>query len=65
MERPIKKQKIIHKNTFIVELVSHIYNKSWNFIMVKHNLPNENFECTCDDYCRYGCKHCRTGCYSY
>ena len=41
------------------------YNDLWRVIMEKHHLPNEDFDCTCDDYCRYGCKYCRTGCYAY
>lgn len=58
MERPQKRRKVSFD-----DIIQNIYNMAWFHIMNRNNLPNEDFECTCDDYCRYGCKHCRTGCY--
>jgi hypothetical protein len=66
MERSTKKQKTQSTTEdFFEKIISNIYNDLWRVIMEKHHLPNEDFECTCDDYCRYGCKYHRTGCYAY
>lgn len=45
------------------KIVKQIFKSSWYYIMIRNNLPNEDFECTCYQCSRYGCKHCRTGCY--
>ena len=45
------------------QIVKKIFNDSWYYIMISNDLPNEDFECTCHQYSRYGCKRCRTGCY--
>ncbi len=53
----IKRKQICSK------IVKQIFKSSWYYIMIRNNLQNEDFECTCHQYSRYGCKHCRTGCY--
>ncbi len=47
-------------------IVLNLYEKVWSNIEYKKYSKKRKMEpCTCDDYCRYGCKRCRTGCYNY